>query len=308
MKASPLQKGDKVGVIAPASPPNVENFKKALPFLKELGLEPVIGKHLYEKNGYLAGKDEERLADLHDMFRDPEIKGIICACGGVGTGRIVSDLDFGLIGLNPKIFWGYSDITFLHTAIFQQTGLVTFHGPMLSSDIGLDSVPEWTKKSFDQLFGTEDVIYPESLSTIETLVEGKADGAVVGGNLTLLVNSLGTPHEIDTKGKLFFIEEIDEEPYKVDRMLNQLKMAGKLADASGIIIGDFKNCDPVKQDRSLSLDEVINHHIIPAGKPTLKGFMIGHSSPSFAIPFGAHGFMDTQDLSFRIESGLRKGS
>ncbi|MGM0750748.1 MAG: S66 peptidase family protein [Bacillota bacterium] len=304
IKPSKLGAGDTVGVIAPASPPKPGPLKKAISFLEELGLDIKLGRSVHKKYGYLAGYDEERIEDIHMMFKDHEVKAIFCACGGFGTGRIASRLDYTLIRENPKIFWGYSDITFLHTAIHQQTGIVTFHGPMLSSDIGLSDVHNLTKKSFEQLFQSKDIVYTSKLSPLETVVEGMASGPVIGGNLTLLVSTLGTPFEVDTKGKILFIEDIDEEPYKVDRMMNQLKMAGKFHDACGIIIGDFKNCVPEKRDQSLTLDEVLKEHISNAGKPVLKGFKIGHSSPSIAIPVGSIGRMNTHDQTFIVETGI----
>ncbi|PFA67084.1 LD-carboxypeptidase [Bacillus sp. AFS015802] len=307
IKPSKLKKGDTVGVIAPASPPKTEPLQKGIRFLEELGLNVKTGKSVHKKYGYLAGEDKERAEDIHEMFGDRNIKAIFCACGGFGTGRIVSKLDFDLIRNNPKIFWGYSDITFLHTAIHQQTGLVTFHGPMLSSDIGLDDVHEASKESFRQLFQTEDFDYTYDKPQLEVLVEGAASGPMIGGNLTLLVSTLGTPYEVNTEGKLLFIEDIDEEPYQVDRMVNQLKMANKFTEASGIIIGDFKNCEPKKRERSLTLDEVLTEHIKSAGKPVMKGFKIGHSSPSIAIPVGSIGTMNTLDQTLKIESGISEG-
>ncbi|MCA1058818.1 LD-carboxypeptidase [Rossellomorea aquimaris] len=306
MKPSKLKKGDMVGVIAPASPPKMEPLQKAIRFLEELGLQVRLGKSVHEKYGYLAGEDQVRLEDIHEMFEDREVKAIFCACGGFGTGRIASRLDYELIRRNPKIFWGYSDITFLHTSIHQQTGLVTFHGPMLSSDIGLDDVHEASKESFQQLFQAGPVDYSYDKTKLETVVEGKASGSVIGGNLTLLVSTLGTPFEVDTKGKILFIEDIDEEPYKVDRMVNQLKMADKFKDAAGIIIGDFKNCIPKKRESSLTLDEVLTEHVSSAGKPVMKGFNIGHSSPNIAIPIGSVGTMNTFDHTLKIESGIRE--
>jgi muramoyltetrapeptide carboxypeptidase len=306
VKASMLKRGDAVGIVAPASPPKQETLGKAISFLEELGLSVEIGPGIQRKHGYLAGTDEERIEDIHRMFRDENIKAIICACGGFGTGRIVSRLNYELIKDNPKILWGYSDITFLHTAIHQKTGLVTFHGPMLSSDMGLENVHELTKQSFHQLFNHESVEFTAAHSPLRTLVEGKASGPVIGGNLTLLVSTLGTDYEVDTKGRILFIEDIDEEPYKVDRMLNQLKMAGKFNDAAGIIIGDFKNCVPDKRKESLTLDQLFEDHIKPANKPTMKGFLIGHSSPCLGIPIGAHANMDTDDLTLIVESGIKE--
>ncbi|MCY8797700.1 S66 peptidase family protein [Bacillus inaquosorum] len=307
-KPKALKKGDTVGVIAPASPPDPKKLETALLFLEELGLQVKLGKALKNQHGYLAGQDDERLADLHEMFRDEEVNAVLCACGGFGTGRIAAGIDFSLIRKHPKIFWGYSDITFLHTAIYQNTGLVTFHGPMLSSDIGLDDVHPLTKASYEQLFQETAFTYTEELSPLTVLVPGKAEGELVGGNLSLLASALGTPFEIDTRGKLLFIEDIDEEPYQIDRMLNQLKMAGKLTNAAGILVCDFHNCVPVKREKSLSLEQVLEDYIVSAGKPALRGFKIGHCSPSFAVPIGAQAAMNTAQKTVVIEAGVSEGA
>ena len=198
------------------------------------------------------------------MFQDPEVKAVICACGGYGTGRIAEAIDYDLIRRNPKIFWGYSDITFLHTAIQQQTGLVTFHGPMLSSDVGCEEVHPYTKDTFLQLFTPKAFSYTNHLSPLQTFYHGTASGEITGGNLALIVTTLGTPFEIDTKGKLLLIEDIDEEPYKIDRMMQHLASAGKLHDATGFIIGDFHQCEPKKKEQSLTLDQLWETYIVPA--------------------------------------------
>jgi len=303
VKPNRLQKGDTVGVIAPASPPDQENLERGIQFLKELGLNVKCGKSVKQVYGYLAGSDQERLADLHEMFLDEEVKGIICARGGYGTGRIASSIDYEMIKKNPKIFWGYSDITFLHTAIQKKTGLVTFHGPMISSDIGKPETHDLSKEGFHQLFQPTELVYTEQYSKLEAIVEGNAAGPLVGGNLTLLVSTLGTPFEIDTKGKLLFIEDVHEEPREVDRMLNQLYMAGKLEEVSGIVVGDFCDCQP-KTDLSLPLDEVINHYVKLANKPALSGFQFGHCNPHFAIPLGVHAILNTVEKRLIVETGI----
>jgi muramoyltetrapeptide carboxypeptidase len=304
MKPKRLKRGDTVGIIAPASPPKQEKLQKALPFLEEeLGLKIKIGKYVDAPYGYLAAKDEEKLEDLHTMFLDKEVKAIFCACGGYGTARIASQIDYELIKNNPKIFWGYSDITFLHQAFYQKAGLISFHGPMLSSDIGLDDIHPLSKSYFQQLFEPREMVYSEELTPLQVMNEGKASGELVGGNLTLLVSSLGTPFELQTKGKLLFFEDIDEQPYKVDRMLNQLKMAGKFEDAEGIVIGDFHNCVPDEGKSSLTLEEVITQHVKDAGKPTMSGFKFGHCSPNIAIPHGVKAELNTYDKTLSIHAG-----
>ncbi|HAQ06208.1 MAG TPA: LD-carboxypeptidase [Bacillus bacterium] len=298
-----LKIGDTIGVIAPASPPNKENLVRGLEFIEQLGLNYKVGKSLYKVYGYLAGNDEDRLADLHRMFLDDSVKGIICAGGGYGTGRIASEIDYELIKKNPKIFWGYSDITFLHTAIRQHAGLVTFHGPMIASDIGKEDANPISKNQFRQLFEQTDVKYTDEAGLLEEKVAGKAEGQLVGGNLSLLVSTLGTTYEIDTEEKILLIEDINEEPRAVDRMLNQLYMAGKLQSASGILVGDFNNCVP-EGELSLSLDEVLDHYIHLAGRPALRGFKMGHCSPHIAVPFGTFAHMDTSNKTLVVESGV----
>ncbi|MBM7693063.1 muramoyltetrapeptide carboxypeptidase [Peribacillus deserti] len=304
MKPKHLIKGDTVGIIAPASPPNQENLQRSLAFLKDLGLHVKFGRHVHNEYGYLAGSDDERLEDLHNMFKDKEVKAVICAGGGYGTGRIAASIDYKLIEQNPKIFWGYSDITFLHTAIYQRTGLATFHGPMLASDIGREEADDLSKASFNQLFEPAPFTYSETMSSLETIVEGKAAGTIIGGNLSLLASTIGTPFEADTKDKILLIEDINEEPRAVDRMLNQLHMAGKLTEAAGFLLGDFNNCVP-QREQSLSLEEVLDHYIKLAGKPAIKGFLIGHCSPHYAIPLGVTASMNTGEKKVVIESGVQ---
>ncbi|WP_404455822.1 LD-carboxypeptidase [Virgibacillus necropolis] len=299
-----LQSGDTIGVIAPASPPNLANLNRAIPVFEKMGLSVVLGKKIKKVHGYLAGTDDERLSDLHDMFADPTIKAIIFACGGYGTGRIAQDIDFDMIKHNPKIMWGYSDITFLHTAIHQATGLVTFHGSMLASDVGKDSFLDLSLKQFDQLFQPTTLIYSQIASKLEVINHGNATAPIVGGNLSLLASAVGTPYEIDTKGKMLLIEDVDEEPYRVDGMLNQLKQAGKLADAAGILVGDFSNAEPKKEKASLSLEQVFQDYFNNLSIPVMSGFKIGHCQPHLAIPLGTRATMSTYDKIVKIDPGV----
>ncbi|MGP4073085.1 S66 peptidase family protein [Piscibacillus sp. B03] len=303
-----LQPGDTIGVIAPASPPNITNLKKAIPYFENLGLKVKLGKYVEEVHGYLAGTDEQRLEDLHNMFQDDEVDGIICAGGGYGTGRIASSIDYELIKAKPKIFWGYSDITYLHTAIRQRTGLVTFHGPMLASDIGKEDFHDLSKQSFNQLFKSKTIVYDKTYSNLSTISEGEAEGNIVGGNLSLIVNSLGGPYEINTKDQLLFIEDVDEPPYRIDSFLSQLKHAKKLDDAAGIIVGDFNNAKPKKDRPSLTLEEVLDDYFKPLNIPVLSGFKIGHCQPHFAIPLGTKAYLSTKTKTLTIEPGVIGGS
>ncbi len=294
IKPPALRPGDTVAITAPASPGHRDAAERAACCLHRLGLQVRFGETLGLRRGYLAGTDRERADELNALFADPGVQAIVCSRGGYGTGRIADRLDYRVIRGNPKIFWGYSDITYLHTAIGQRAGLVTFHGPMLI-DLAKPEVDPLTIQSFQSLLRPLVFRYGEDISPLEVLVEGRAEGEIVGGNLSLLASGLGTPDEIDTAGKILFLEEVDEEPYRIDRMLNQLRLAGKLADASGIAVGDFHNCDPKKRTESLTLREVLDDYLLPAGKPCLSGFRIGHCSPNIAVPFGIEASLRTTD-------------
>ena len=299
-----LQRGDTVAVIAPSSPPNLENLKRALPFLEELGLKVKMGKSVERVHGYLAGTDEERLADLHEALQDPEVKGIICAGGGFGAARYAEQINTEFMTKHPKILWGYSDITILHTVFGKFSNSVTFHGPMLASDVGTDNFHELSSRQFNQLFEPIELQYTEEIAPLTTLTGGVARGEIVGGNLSLLVNSLGTSYEIDTKGKLLLVEDVDEEPYRVDGLLNQLRQAGKLKDAAGIVVGDFARAEPVKRKVSLTLDEVLQHYLGNLEKPVVSGFKIGHCEPHFAIPLGVDAVLDADSKTLTLQAGV----
>lgn len=304
LKPKRIKKGDTVGVIAPASPPKKEALQKALSFLEQdLGLTVKMGSHVYKEYGYLAGEDAERVEDLEAMFKDEDVKAIICACGGYGTARIADAINYEVIRNNPKIFWGYSDITFIHTAIRQKTGLVTFHGPMLASDLGNEDIHPRSKESFKQLFQSEEVNYTEDISPLHPFIEGEAEGELVGGNLSLLTTTLGTPFEIDTKGKILLIEDIYEEPRNIDIFLNHLWLAGKLNDIAGLVIGDFTDCEP-KSRRTLTLDEVLTHYTKLINKPAMSGFKIGHCNPHVGIPLGVKAKINTVEKTLTIESSI----
>jgi muramoyltetrapeptide carboxypeptidase len=300
-----LQKGDTIGVIAPASPPDKKRLEQAIPFFTNLGLRVKLGKYVDEVHGYLAGTDEQRLEDFHDMVADDSIKAIIFARGGYGTGRIASSINYQLIANHPKIIWGYSDITYLHTAIQQKTGLVTFHGPMLASDVADPNFDEISASSFEQLFEPVTLQYNENIAPLEVLVEGIGAGPLVGGNLALITSTLGTPYEIETDGKILLIEDIYEQPYRIDAMLNQLKQAGKLDKLHGMVVGDFAEAEP-KEKPSLTLEEVFEHYLGDLECPVIKGFKIGHCFPHFAVPLGVNAILNTRDKTLTIDPGVAR--
>ncbi|MBU5437032.1 LD-carboxypeptidase [Tissierella sp. MSJ-40] len=294
IKPKALKFGDTIGVIAPASPTTEERVKKAHDKLIEMGFKVKMGKSPYERYGYLSGSDAIRAEDVNQMFKDKEVDGIICLRGGYGTPRILGLLDYEAIKNNPKIFVGYSDITALHIAFTQICNLVTYHGPMVSSDM----IGDFSDFSRDNLFKV--IMNNESIGEIcnpegEEIISingGIAEGTIIGGNLSLIVDTIGTPYEIDVKGKILFIEEIGEEPYNIDRMFNQLRLAGILEDANGIILGDFNNCVSEKHDENLTLEQVIEDHIKPIGKPTIYNLQAGHCDPMVTLPFGVKARLD----------------
>lgn len=297
-----LQQGDTVGIIAPAGPPKRDKLQAGADFFLQMGLKVQYGKHITAVHGYLAGRDDQRLHDLHAMFADPQIKAIYCARGGYGTARFASDIDYELIRNNPKIFWGYSDITFLHTAIRQRTGLVTFHGPMPASDIADQNFDVRTARLFQQCFSPVQLHYDESISPLAVISSGCTTAPITGGNLSLIVSTLATPYEIDTRGRLLLIEDIGEAPYKIDGMLNQLKLAGKIQEAAGIIIGDFAKANASQP--TLTIDEVWEDYFSGFHGPVMSGFNIGHCSMNFPLPLGVPATLDTTAKSLVIAPGV----
>lgn len=295
-----LKAGDRVAVIAPASPVKEaleETLDKVRDNILGLGYEPVIYPSCYDKYGYLAGEDSVRLKDLHDAFSDVSIQGIICLRGGYGTPRLLQRIDYDLIGRHPKIFLGYSDITALHTVFNQKSHLITYHGPM-APDLRHDPYSE--KSLRDHLSG----LYLESAfenpvnQSFEVITSGYGKGMLCGGNLSLLVASLGSPYEIDTTGKILFIEEVDEEVYAIDRMLNALALAGKFDDCSGIILGTWSDCRP--GDYGMPLRMAIETLIQPCGKPMINGLQAGHTYPQMTLAMGEMIEMDVTDTKVTI--------
>lgn len=303
IKPKALQPGDLIGIIAPASPAPEEKVKLAIEQVEALGFRVKMTQSCYEKHGYLAGTDDRRAEDLNLMFRDPEVKGILCLRGGYGTPKILNKIDWAAIKANPKVFCGYSDITALHLGMNQISGLVTFHGPMAASDIagGMDDYSkDYWLRALTQTAPLGEISNPAG-EEIHCLVPGEASGELVGGNLALVAATIGTPYEIDTKGKILFLEDIGEEPYRVDRMLTQLALAGKFADAVGIVLGDWNDCDPAKPEQSLSLLEVFTEIVVPYGKPMIYNLQAGHCTPKVTLPFGVRAVLKAEEKVLVIE-------
>lgn len=303
IKPKRLKLGDTIGVVAPASPTTEEKLERVYRKLMQMGFNVVMGRSCFSKRGYLAGDDKTRAEDINKMFKNTEVDGIICLRGGYGSLRILDLLDYELIRTNPKVFVGYSDITALHIAINQISELVTFHGPMAANLI--EDTCNFTLESLYNFILNEDFKPSiENLSRELVAINGGiAEGQIIGGNLSLIASTIGTPYEINTKGKILFIEEIGEEPYRIDRMLTQLRLSHKLQDAVGIILGDFNNCVPENPHMSFTLEEVIDIYIRPLNKPTLMNLQAGHCKPTNTIPFGVKARLDVDKNEIVILEG-----
>jgi muramoyltetrapeptide carboxypeptidase len=300
LKPYALKAGDKVAVIAPSSAAEIKNVNDAEKRIKASGLEPVMYPTCYTRYGHLSAPDAERARDINEAFSDDAIKGIICLRGGYGTPRILGMIDYKTIKSNPKVFIGYSDITALHCAFNKICRMVTFHGPMAATEFGKvqEDTVSFEKYTYDSLvnviFKSEPIgkFMNPGAEDLKPIHGGKCEGELIGGNLTMLVSTLGSPYEVDAKGRILFIEEVDEPVYKIDRMLNSLALAGKFRDCEGIILGTFTNCIREKKSYEngydLPLEEVIDNTIVPFGKPVIANLMAGHNLPQPTLPFGTH--------------------
>ncbi|MBO7251764.1 MAG: LD-carboxypeptidase [Oscillospiraceae bacterium] len=297
----PLFPGARVALIAPASAVPEAKLQPALDYVRQLGLEPVVHPSCYFSNrdGYMAATDAQRAKEINEAFADPTIDGIWCIRGGYGCHRILPLLDLDKIAQNPKWFGGYSDVTALHTAFNQICGFETYHCTMPSTEPNPGDFTEgWLKKAlFGELKGSID--NPEN-QKMKALVEGKAEGMLCGGNLSLLAASLGTPWEIDTKNKILFLEDIGEKTYRVDGMLTQLRNAGKFRDCAGIILGAWTDCDPEYPEKTLLLPEIFHQLIVPAGKPLVMDFACGHVLPTVALAMGRKVMLDAGNCTIEL--------
>lgn len=290
-----LYPGARVALVNASSAVAADRLGPALDAVKALGLEPVPYPSCYatSRHGYFAADDAQRARDVQAAFADDTIAGVLCLRGGYGAHRILPLLDLDAIARRPKLFAGYSDVTALHTAFHQVCGFVTYHAPMPASDY-YQPVDELTMSQLRRcLFGplAGPVANPAG-RPLTALSHGSAMGRLCGGNLSLLAASLGTPWEIDTKGKLLFLEDVGEKVYRIDGMLTQLRNAGKFRDCAGVILGEWTDCPPEDPERSLTLEEVFRELIVPAGKPVLSGLACGHTLPTLSLPLGAMAAMD----------------
>lgn len=311
VKPKRLAAGDTVAIIAPSSGAETAAFDKALQNLADLGFKTKVGKSARNRNGFLAGTDRERLADLHEAFADKEVKAVWCVRGGYGASRILPALDFKLIAKNPKILIGYSDITALHTAIHQNANLVTFHGPVASStfsDYAKTHVVNTLMNPsapYKIELSPDNVAKESNLFKTEIIRAGKCRGRLIGGNLSLLSALAGTPYALrDLKGKILFVEDVGEQPYRIDRMLTQLKQSADLRQLSGIALGIFEDCNP-KDPSSQSLIAVLKDQLEDLKIPVIYGLSFGHIRDQYTLPVGIEAELDTEKATMTfLEAGV----
>jgi muramoyltetrapeptide carboxypeptidase len=296
VKPKRLAEGDTVGLVLPASATlEGDDIQLAKEQLEALGLKVVIGDHAYDRHGYFAGRDRDRAADLNRMFADDRIAGVVCYTGGWGSPRVLPYLDYATIARNPKVLIGYSDITALLNAIHQRTGLVTFHGP-----VGGSSLDPYSLDNFRRVVMTPEpaglLAAPPKKPTelvdranrVLHLHPGKASGRLVGGNLTLLATLMGTPYAIETEGAILFTEDVREEIYRIDRMLTQLALGGKLDRIAGFVFGRCSECKAT----NFSLEDVLRDRFSAGPAPAISGLSFGHIEQKLTIPIGVMATLD----------------
>jgi muramoyltetrapeptide carboxypeptidase len=310
IKPGRLKKGDTISLITPSGPASKEQLEKAVYKFKNLGFNIVYKSSVLSRKGYLAGSDQERTDEIHEMFINPGVKAIICLRGGYGIHRILPMIDFELIRRNPKIIMGFSDITALLQAIFIKTRLVCFHGPMGVSDFNDYNVNHFQNilMSDSENYTIDSFKFEENQYSSEfqqfVIKNGTAEGELTGGNLTILSALMGTPFEPDFDKKIVFLEDIDEKPYRIDRMLSHLLLTGKLQKATGILLGVFKGCEIdhviTTKENSLELYEIISDKLSKLNIPSMYGFSFGHIKYVPVFPIGIKARIDIESRNITL--------
>jgi muramoyltetrapeptide carboxypeptidase len=298
LKPSRLQPGDLVGIIAPGGFTNDDALAKAVANIESLGLRARLGDNVHYVYGNYAGTVEQRLADLHAMFLDPEIKAVWAIRGGSGCISLLEHIDYKLIRAHAKVLIGYSDITCLHLALLKHAGLVTFHGPVASSTFSDYSVTHMQNV----------LMTPHDSYTIGMFEEhapravhgGVATGRLIGGNLSLVSALVGTPYAADFKNAILYLEEVNEEPYRIDRMLTQLQLSQGLQHAAAVMIGTNENCEAAEGESALTLDDTIDQHLQPLTRPAVSGYSFGHIRNQFTIPVGIRARLDADQHTLTL--------
>lgn len=280
-----LRNGDTIGIVSLSSPMDAAEINARVATLRSIGFNVVLGRYVYERNGFLAGTAEQRASDLMSMFLNPNVRAIISTRGGVGAAGLLPYLDFPAIARNPKILSAYSDVSIIMNALYRFANLITIHSMMLK-----DFTPNEPEYNYNQFFSTvsaysvrRQIANPSGIPLVSR-VAGNVTGPIVGGNITSIVESLGTPFEIDTRGKIFFLEEVSEATNRLYRYINQLRLAGKIRDCIGIVMGECTEC---LTSYGVTYEDFINEVMVPLGKPLMTNLASGHGVYKAAIPIGA---------------------
>jgi muramoyltetrapeptide carboxypeptidase len=307
-----LSLGDTLGVIAPASaPPDPRSIERSVGVLEQLGFKVKLAPNVRRRHGYLAGSDRERASDLMQMFTDRRVQGILCVRGGYGTARLLPLLDHRVIRAHAKVFVGYSDVTSLHCAFLTKAKLISFHGPMLNSDLNHADLPDFTRQSFLRtltlplarpaergIASLVSIAAGYRRKTIKILRGGVARGQLIGGNLTLLCTTIGTPWQPPFRGCILFLEDLSEQPYRFDRMLTYLLNCGLLQQVAGIAIGLNADCEDPKAKRAKeyrqTLEDVLKERLLPLKIPVVTGLPFGHVPHNATLPVGAQVTLDAE--------------
>lgn len=282
--------GGSVAVIAPSSPFDAGAYRKGVEILRTAGYDVVSGKNIFEKEGYLAGTDEQRLDDLTKAVLDPTIGAIICIRGGYGSGRLLPRIPFPVFSRNPKLFIGHSDITFLHMGLVNNAGWTTFHGPNL---VGMSQASERAESILELLAG--EASFEWSFERDQVLRAGTVTGRVLGGNLSCLCNMVGTPYMPDTAGSMLLVEDCGEALYRIDRMMNHLKLAGILRGLGAILLGEFTDCG-----RNGDICTMVMGHVREYDFPVVHSLPFGHGLRNDVIAFGPSFLLDTDERVLKI--------
>jgi muramoyltetrapeptide carboxypeptidase len=304
IKPKRLKKGDTIGILSPSTGvAERSDIWQAIDTFEAWGYRVRTGDHAFDRYFYLAGQDGDRVSDLNAFFADDAIDAIFCSQGGFGATRLLKDVRFDIIRDNPKIFIGYSDITALHLAINKLTGLITFHGPSATGIYGESGTTyrlEHLKKALCSSSPIGEIKMADTNKYLVKIHGGSAWGKTIGGNLTLICATLGTPYEIETTGKILFFEEVGSDIQDIDQSLTHLLNAGKLQEAAGIVIGECSACNTDVYDGGQSLEELFFDRIAPLKIPTLYGFPLGHTNDLATIPVGVNAVLNATDGNFKI--------
>lgn len=288
----PIPLGGTIAVVSPASAVRSEEIEPTLARLRDLGYKIRLGEHAFDREAYLAGRDEDRASDLTDAFLDPEVDAVLCSRGGYGCSRLLPYLDLDALAASNKPFFGFSDVTILHAAL-NRRGLATFHAPMPNTDFS--KRPLWVWRSFLAGLKGEDTFLPD-LPRAQTVVGGNAEGELTGGCLCLVTDLIGTAEEIDMAGKIIVIEDVDEAPHRVDAMFTHLLACGHIQRAAGIVVGEMTGTDkPERYDPTIgpwAWREIVRDRLGNLGIPLVTDFPFGHGEGRATLPFGRRARLD----------------